>query len=324
MKKRTKLAIVGFSEKTRDFAPYDDPEWEIWGCNHVYRFIPRVDVLFEIHKIGELQAKYGPEKWKVYSDWLKSTDAVVYMQDTSEEFPNVKRLPIEQLESEFSYFLEHVEWTGSGVGDRNVTKRERFPYAQFKSTPAYMLAMALLEGFKEIAVYGLDMAIDSEWHFQRMNMSFLLGWARGAGVELTLPETSALLREAGMRLYGYEESQAEKYKPVIDRLGNRIKELDAQLQKMDNQNEEMVNHIFKLQGVIAMLHSYAGDERFNGSRDIVLKDLEEHEKELAQMSERQRVHLSSSMETLGARKEAFDLMDKLGYHNRGEMPEGRS
>lgn len=319
---RKKLAIVGFSERSIDLAPFNDPEWEIWGCNHVYRFVPRVDVNFEIHRLKEVEAKLGPDKWPVYAEWLRTTDATVWMQDTSEEFPNVKRLPVEELESEFSYFLEHIEYEGTGPGDRHVTARSRKPYAQFKSTPAYMIAMALRERrFEEIAVYGLDMAIDSEWHFQRMNMSFLLGWARGMGVTVTLPDNSALLREGGFRLYGYETGTAEKYKPVIDHLGKRVKELDAKLKKMDNDNELMVRHIFKLQGIIAMLSSYAGDERFNGEREQFEKDLKDHEAELAQYTSMQSEHLGATREALGARNQAFQLMDQLGYHNRGEIPE---
>ncbi len=320
--RKKKLAIVGFSERSRDFAPYDDPEWEIWGCNHVYRFVPRVDVNFEIHRLKEVEAKLGPDKWPVYAEWLRTTDATVYMQDMSDEFPNVKRLPIEELEREFSYFLEHVECEGTGPGDRRVIARSRASYAQFKSTPAYMLAMALREGrFKEIAVYGLDMAIDSEWHFQRMNMSFLLGWARGKGIDLVLPDVSALLREGGFRIYGYETGTAEKYKPVIDHLGVRVKELDAKLEKMDADNESMVAHIFKLRGIIAMLTSYSGDDRLNGSRELIEQDLKTHRQDLEEYSALQSKHLGDAREAVGARKQAFSLMDQLGYHNRGEIPE---
>jgi len=319
---RKKLAIVGFSERSRDLAPYDDPEWEIWGCNHVYRFIPNLHANFEIHRLKELEAKLGPDKWPVYAEWLRTTDAVVWMQEKSDEFPNVQRLPIEELEAEFSYFLEHIETEGTGVGDRKVTSRTLKPYAQFKSTPAYMIAMALRERrFEEIAIYGLDMAIDSEWHFQRMNMSFLLGWARGMGIEITIPNNSALLREGGLRLYGYETGTAEKYKPVIDHLGKKLREFDAKLKGMDEKNEAMVNHIFKLEGIIAMLKSYEKDERFNGSRELIAEDLKAHEKELEAIRIDQGVHLGATRETFGARKEAFALMDQLGYHNRGEIPE---
>src|SRR3990172_1701545 len=140
---RKKLAIVGFSERSRDFAPFDDPEWEIWGCNHVYRFVPRVDVLFEIHRIGELEAKYGPEKWALYSEYLRTTDATVWMMDERADFPKVKRLPIEALEAEFAYQLEHVEHPPDSRA--SVTERKLIDFAQFKSTLSYMLCMGLME-----------------------------------------------------------------------------------------------------------------------------------------------------------------------------------
>jgi len=90
---------------------------------------------------------------------------------------------------------------------------------------------------------------------------------------------------------------------------------------MDATNENMVNHIFKLHGIIAMLKSYSKDERFNGSRELIDEDLKEHEKELEAVIIDQGEHLGNTRETFGARKEAFALMDQLGYHNRGEIPE---
>lgn len=319
---RKKLAIVGFSEKSRDFAPYDDPEWEIWGCNHVYRFVPRVDVLFEIHRLGELEAKYGPEKWKAYSEHLKTTDSVVYMMDEHPDFPKVKRLPIEALEAEFGYFLEGVE-LDRGAG--KVISRERYEIAQFKSTLSYMLAMALREKrFETIAVYGVDMHVDSEWHFQRMNFAFFLGWARGMGVEIIIPENSSLLREAGFRLYGYESGTAEKYKDLIKEMGKEVQGLDAKLKQMDRENEHMVMRIGEIRGAIKLADQFAQSESFNGHREAFVEKKAALHSDLAELMERQAAHLAAMHEAQGARNKTYAWMDRLGYHNRGEMPGGRA
>lgn len=322
---RKKLVIVGFSEKSRDFAPYDDPEWEIWGCNHVYRFVPRVDVLFEIHRLGELEAKYGPEKWAAYSEYLRTTDATVWMMDERADFPKVKRLPIETLEAEFAYQLEHVEYEGFDVGKRKVTERKLTDFAQFKSTLSYMLCMALMEKrFEEIAVYGVDMVADSEYWFQRNNLSFYMGWARGAGVKLRIPENSALLREGGFIRYGYESGTAEKYKDVIAERGRRVKDLDAALVAMDNENEVMVAEMRRIEGKLAVVKALAVDESFNGHRERFTEEARLIETDYRALCERQRVHFLRMHDFQGRRNESFEIMEKLGYHNRGEMPEGRA
>lgn len=325
-KPRTKLAIVGFSEKSRDLAPFDDEAWEIWGCNHVFKYVPRLDAVFEIHKIGELKAKYGEKNhWPEYAEFLRTTKAVVWMQDESAEFPAVKRLPIEDLEAEFGYELEHYEFDGIASPSRDPRKlksRSRTLTAQFKSTLSYMVAMAIREKrFEEIAVYGVDMTINEEWHFQRHNFALLLGWCRGAGIRLVLPDCSALLNEAGMRLYGYEESKAEKYKDLIDTLGEEVKKADSDLVELESTNEQMTARIQEMVGAKRYLAALVKDDRFNGHRDYFREELSELEKNEVELRRKQSQHLAFTYETSGARKSKHALMQRLGFHNRGELPD---
>jgi len=48
---KDKLAIVGFAGTTRDLAPFDDDEYEIWGLNEEYNYdwMKRFDRWFQIH-----------------------------------------------------------------------------------------------------------------------------------------------------------------------------------------------------------------------------------------------------------------------------------
>lgn len=329
--KPRKLAIVGFSEKSRDLAPFDDPEWEIWGCNHVFRYVPRLDAVFEIHKIGELKAKYGEKNhWPEYAEFLRTTDAVVWMQDESPEFPAVKRLPIEEIEAEFGYELEHYEFDASvssapGPAPRKLKGRSRSQAAQFKSTLSYMVAMAIRERrFEEIAIYGVDMTIEEEWHFQRHNFGFFLGWCRGAGIKLTLPDCSALLNEAGMRLYGYEESKADKYRDLIGVLGEEVKRADADLVELETTNEQMTARIQEMVGAKKYLSALAKDEQFNGHREFFREELKSIEREEIVLRRKQSQHLAFTYETSGARKKTHKLMQLLGYHNRGELPDAEA
>src|SRR3990172_2050996 len=47
---RRKIALVGFSSSTKDLAPFNDPDWSVWGMNQLYRHIPRLDREFDIHE----------------------------------------------------------------------------------------------------------------------------------------------------------------------------------------------------------------------------------------------------------------------------------
>jgi len=51
---KDKVAIVGFADGHRHLAPFDDPEWEIWGLNRLHQVMPgkRWDRWFEIHDVG--------------------------------------------------------------------------------------------------------------------------------------------------------------------------------------------------------------------------------------------------------------------------------
>ena len=85
------------------------------------------------------------------------------------------------------------------------------------STPAYMMAYALMIGVKEILLYGMD------FHYENLDraeaggqgMAYLLGMAQTLGVNYRIPNTSSLLDAYRVKLvdgepmrplYGYDES----------------------------------------------------------------------------------------------------------------------
>ena len=150
---RSKVALVGYVSQTRDKAPYDDPEWEIWGENQLYRFIPRADRWFEIHKDWNAAVIPGTD----YHRWLKEAPIPVYMWDVIPSIPHSIRFPVEQYLQEFSDYRT--------------------------STIAYMLGLAILEGFTTIGLWGIELAIGSEYFYQGSCLEYLIGVARGRGIE---------------------------------------------------------------------------------------------------------------------------------------------
>lgn len=181
VKRRDKVAIVGFASSSRDAAPYDDPTYEIWGLNQLYGYMPRrADRWFEIHLPEIFTADMVPDT--DYLAWQRECPIPLYMVETSPDIPNSVRYPRERVMAHFS-----------AGGD---------PLRYVTSTPAWMLMLAIEEGFKHIAFYGIDLVVGVEYQAQKACLEFYLGWAFAKGITVELPKTSALLKSRW--LYGYE------------------------------------------------------------------------------------------------------------------------
>ena len=170
--KRTKMAIVGFAASSKDLAPFDDPTWEIVGMNQLYRHIPRADRWFEIHHNWNEHVVEGTDHQK----WLSESPIPVYMVERVPGIHNSVRFPIERVMD------GHIDY--------------------FTSSVAFMLALAIQEGFTEIALYGIDLIVGDEYFYQKPCAEFWIGVAHGKGVTITLPKTTALCKQTYR--YGYQ------------------------------------------------------------------------------------------------------------------------
>lgn len=88
---------------------------------------------------------------------------------------------------------------------------ERFGLPYFTNTIAYMIAYALIKGAKEIDIYGVNQASNSEYNLEKAGVEYWLGVANGMGVKLRINgDRSELLRNklrwGGGILYGYNQS----------------------------------------------------------------------------------------------------------------------
>jgi hypothetical protein len=64
-----------------------------------------------------------------------------------------------------------------------------------------MIALAMLEGFERIELYGFEMGTLTEYHFQKAGSEYLIGMALGMGIEVYIPENCSLCTG---KMYGYE------------------------------------------------------------------------------------------------------------------------
>lgn len=88
--------------------------------------------------------------------------------------------------------------------------RQNFPFKEceqlvggqyFNNTASYLIALAILKGYKHIELYGMKFIYDFERrNLERQNVRELIFFARGAGVKITAPYDMELFRE--YELYG--------------------------------------------------------------------------------------------------------------------------
>jgi hypothetical protein len=176
-----KVALIGWG-KTKNLAPFNDNNFEIWGLNDLYEVIPRWDRWFEIHKRCEIDNYLTRTNKKNYIEGLNSLNCPIYMQDKYKDISCSLPYPLQRMINKYGYY--------------------------FTSTMAYMLALAIDEGFKEIHLYGIDCETNQEYAEQRACIERLIGYAEGKGIKVYIPNESPLLKH--WCLYGYEDDILEK------------------------------------------------------------------------------------------------------------------
>ena len=151
------MNIVGLGP-SHDLVPWR--EEETWGLPWD-AWSPRYDLLFEMHDRSLFESK-----GKQYMDRLRDSDVPVIMQERHDDIPNSVAYPLDAV--------------SSIVGD------------YYGSSVAYMVALAITRKENRIVLYGVDLSDD--YDHQRPNLEYLIGFARGRGIEVEVPEGSLLLK----------------------------------------------------------------------------------------------------------------------------------
>jgi len=226
-----KIAILGSAPSSLGLAPFSDPEWIIFGCSPgVFAAASRVDVWFELHRpeFGEI-GKPGTQKpWfsPEYVAWMAKHPRV-WMADVHPQIPNSMKFPVDELVAKYGTFF-------------------------FTSSVAFMLACAIediLEDRAEtgdmgkIALYGVDMAANEEYGYQRAGCQHFISLAKSLGIDVYVPPESDLMRP--MPLYGISESSHWMIKNTA-----RRRELETRRNNAMNQLENVKQEIAFLNGAL--------------------------------------------------------------------------
>ena len=197
--KRRRVAITGAGKSLRDL-PWHDETWEIWGINNFWNAMRdptgrlRADRWFELHPpTDDIQDPYDMA-------WLRECPIPIYTTEPFPENQNAVVFPVDMLASRFRDY--------------------------FSCTFAYQIALAIYEGFGELAVHGLELAYGTqrEATVERACVNWWLGFAAGRGMTVTIPEDDFVT--AHWSRYGFdywrEAKTVEQY--VESLIGRKVAE----------------------------------------------------------------------------------------------------
>ena len=137
---------------------------EYWAPASILPFDKPLDLLFEFH------APLKPERIKL----INKSRTPVMMKEVLGGIPLSLTFPLDKLHGR----------------------------TYFTSTIAYMLAYAIYERLINIHLYGVDMLTSTEYAEQRPCIEYWIGYAEAKGVNITMPENTAIF--SGQKLYGYK------------------------------------------------------------------------------------------------------------------------
>lgn len=203
--KKRAVCIVGCSD-LKEQTPFDmKDQFEFWGVNNLFLTLKGPWTRwFEIHQItfedGKWLRRGSPEfRGQPVQDYLKNIAELscpVYMQEASHPLiPKAVKYPKDKIVAAFGDY--------------------------FTNTIAWMLALAIAEEFEEIRIYGVDMAVDTEYGQQRPSCEYFLGLAVGKGIKVWTPDACDLLKTRF--LYGFDELKELPFRQKLSVVKERMK-----------------------------------------------------------------------------------------------------
>lgn len=221
---KPKVYIVGFAPSWT-LTPFDDKDAEKWGLNALHKVAADkpFDRWYQLHDIE----KFHADDLETHVGFLAQFKGPVYMWEEhmprwAEFIPNLIAYPKAQVTELYgTYFTNSISW---------------------------MIAHALLEAGDDptkpplrthIGVFGVDMAVDTEYTSQRPSCEYFLGIARGRGIKLNLPPTSDLLKSPF--LYGVEDG--DFYRQKLEARDKELAQTFAQYEKMVQEQQAAMHQI---------------------------------------------------------------------------------
>lgn len=259
-----RIEVIGYTESRKE-AHWGDPTWEKWLCNDLARFVPD-----EWHRVYDVHAIADIKKDAAHDAFLKggarqiedggnnqvalNGRPVYVMHKPPADWPTAVQLPKDEcLEAFGDYFTNSISWMiahamleirEAARETADIKTEAARKYAEDTGTQDFFdqtaigLHAAFMHDYEAqcaIHVYGVDMATSGEYGGQRPSCEYLLGIARGRGIETYVPISSDLLKTTAM--YGAENDSAmyAKFKEREEELVKRGQHLESTIANANTQ-----------------------------------------------------------------------------------------
>ena len=240
MTEKRSVAIVGFAHTSMSEVDKSQAD-EIWSINYAWRYeLPRIDRLFEIHKLEWLAVPQGKRSQEHY-EWLhKEHPYPIYTYKQYPEIPCSVAFPFDEL-------FKQILWPQCILEVRDSGEYITEDSEDARSTISYMVMLAIAEHFDRIELYGVEMGSDTEYGHQKPNLFYLLGYAAALGIEIFYPEASSLFaanlyHEYGQALTGEDVNEhIDFYQTKLDQWREAILSLSEEIKTNRDMFPEYVN-----------------------------------------------------------------------------------
>lgn len=173
--KAVTIVCAGKSREEFKLEEHLDSDIWVWAlCIRDYELRKR-DAVFELHNDIWDTEEHAWNKYnksdrirlaREYLKWLEETEGTVYLAEEDETIQNSKAFPFDEVIDKFGFF--------------------------FDNSASYMIAFAIMQGYKEIRIFGLDLDDPKEAYAHR-SVLYYIGYAKALGIKLFLPDSCHLL-----------------------------------------------------------------------------------------------------------------------------------
>lgn len=234
---RKKIAVCGFASSSRHLIPINDPSWELWGMNQLYRHIPRADRWFDIHWNWDSEVVPGTD----YRGWLSTCGIPVYMMQRIPDIPTSLTYPLQRMIGMAGdYFTSTVAFmVALAIDQVDEHVRARLTMEGSRRPAESQARQAELYAEYVIGLFGIDLVVEEEYFHQKPCAEFWTGVAVGRGIEVFIPPQSALCKQSYR--YGYEPEPQTVIRPS---------EIDAHHKRLTEERQRLIQELYLHDGAL--------------------------------------------------------------------------
>jgi hypothetical protein len=203
------VVILGTSPDSCGLAPWNEPGIdEFWGLNDAHHLpfmhMDKITKWFQLHQPWRYKRptpRYGAAHW----EWMqRKQDFPIYMQRVDEDVPSSVEFPLYETAKKFLFSENYNQW----LLGRGLSWQRKYYACSF----SYMAALAYLEGFERVEMYGCELAQETEYYMQRPNTEFWIGLGVGLGVQFYVPAITRILQGV---FYGYRYPTVQDFRQEV-------------------------------------------------------------------------------------------------------------